>query len=91
MPKSSVKSAAASPGASPVTEFEQSLNELEQLVARMEGGELSLDESLCSFERGIALYRSCQSALEQAEARVKLLLDPEHPESAHHFAPADET
>ncbi len=73
-----------------IARFEESLDELEQLVAKMEGGELSLDESLRSFERGIALYRSCQSALEQAEARVKLLLDPEHPESAQPFAPTEE-
>ncbi len=77
--------------ASPVAQFEQSLDELEQLVAKMEGGELSLDESLRSFERGIALFRSCQSALEQTEARVKLLLDPGRPESARPFEPPEET
>ncbi len=77
--------------ASPVAQFEQSLDELEQLVAKMEGGELSLDESLRSFERGIALFRSCQSALEQTEARVKLLLDPGRPESARAFEPPEET
>ncbi|MDE2271117.1 MAG: exodeoxyribonuclease VII small subunit [Xanthomonadaceae bacterium] len=81
MPKPSAKST-PSPDASPVALFEQSLGELEALVAKMEDGELNLEESLRSFERGIALYRSCQVALEQAEARVKLLLDPEHPESA---------
>jgi exodeoxyribonuclease VII small subunit len=85
MPKSSAKSVAATSDASSVKQFEQSLGELEALVAKMEGGELNLDESLRSFERGIALYRSCQAALEQAEARVKLLLDPEHPESAQAF------
>ncbi len=76
---------------SPVAQFEQSLDELEQLVAKMEGGELSLDESLRSFERGIALFRSCQSALEQTEARVKLLLDPGRPESARSFEPPEES
>jgi exodeoxyribonuclease VII small subunit len=91
MPKSSAKSATAAPDASPVKQFEQSLGELEALVAKMEGGELNLDESLRSFERGIALYRSCQAALEQAEARVKLLLDPEHPESARPFESDDES
>lgn len=85
MPKSPAKTVAVTPDASPVKQFEQSLGELEALVAKMEGGELNLDESLRSFERGIALYRSCQAALEQAEARVKLLLDPEHPESARTF------
>lgn len=58
-----------------IAEFEKSLDELELLVGRMEQGELSLDESLQSFERGIALYRNCQGALEQAELRVKQLLD----------------
>lgn len=90
MPKSSSKSAKPAPDTSPVALFEQSLNELEQLVAKMEDGELSLDESLRSFERGIALYRSCQSALEQAQARVSQLLDPEHPESAQPFEPVAE-
>lgn len=84
------KSDASAADASAVAQFEQSLDELEQLVAKMEGGELSLDESLRSFERGIALYRNCQAALEQTEARVKLLLDPEHPESAQPFAPDEE-
>lgn len=73
-----------------VAQFEQSLNELEQLVAKMEGGELSLDESLRSFERGIALFRNCQTALEQAELRVKLLLDPADPDSAQPFSDGEQ-
>ena len=85
MPKSAPKSQASTQtppdqGAaepSRIAEFEHSLDELEQLVERMEHGELSLDDSLKSFERGIALYRNCQTALEQAELRVKLLYDPE--------------
>lgn len=70
-----------------VAEFEKSLDELEQLVVRMEHGELSLDDSLQSFERGIALYRNCQGALEQARQRVSLLLDPAAPEAARPFEP----
>ena len=69
------------PDSSRIAEFEHSLDELEQLVARMEGGELGLDDSLKSFERGVALYRSCQGALEQAELRVRQLLDPAAAES----------
>ncbi|MET0616142.1 MAG: exodeoxyribonuclease VII small subunit [Luteibacter sp.] len=81
MPKSP-----ATPAPTPsIAEFEHSLDELEQLVTRMEGGELSLDESLKSFERGIGLYRHCQTALEQAELRVRLLLDPEAPDTAQAF------
>ncbi|MGH8112358.1 MAG: exodeoxyribonuclease VII small subunit [Rhodanobacteraceae bacterium] len=90
MPKPAPKPETVAPEGSPVAQFEQSLTELEALVARMESGELSLDASLRSFERGVALYRSCQAALEQADARVKLLLDPEHPESAQPFSPDEE-
>jgi len=70
-----------------IVDFEKSLDELEQLVARMEHSDLSLDDSLASFERGVALYRNCQSALEQAELRVRLLLDPTDPDSAAPFQP----
>jgi len=70
-----------------IADFEKSLDELEQLVAKMEEGEQSLDDSLKSFERGIALYRNCQSALEQAELRVKLLSDPQNPDDAEDFEP----
>jgi exodeoxyribonuclease VII small subunit len=72
---------------SKIAEFEASLDELEKLVARMEGGDMSLDESLQSFERGIALFRHCQSALDEAQLRVKLLRDPANPESAEDFDP----
>jgi exodeoxyribonuclease VII small subunit len=75
------------PDSSQVAEFEKSLDELEQLVERMEHGELSLDDSLQSFERGVALYRSCQGALDQARLRVSQLLDPSAPESARPFEP----
>jgi exodeoxyribonuclease VII small subunit len=57
-----------------IPDLEKSLAELEQIVARMEQGELSLDESLKQFERGIALTRNCQSALQQAEHKVEMLL-----------------
>ena len=73
--------------ASPVAHFEQSLDELEQLVGKMEHGEMSLEDSLAAYERGVGLYRRCQVALEQAELRVRLLSDPENPESAETFAP----
>ena len=73
--------------ASPVAHFEQSLDELEQLVGKMEHGEMSLEDSLAAYERGVGLYRRCQVALEQAELRVRLLSDPENLESAEAFAP----
>jgi exodeoxyribonuclease VII small subunit len=55
-------------------DFEQSLAELENIVARLESGELSLDESLKQFERGVQLTRRCQTALKQAEQKVEILL-----------------
>jgi exodeoxyribonuclease VII small subunit len=54
--------------------FEASLRELETLVENMEQGELSLEESLKHFERGIQLTRSCQQALKDAEQKVEILL-----------------
>ncbi|MCK7594075.1 exodeoxyribonuclease VII small subunit [Pseudomarimonas salicorniae] len=69
----------------PVADFERSLDELEQLVQKLESGDLSLDESLKAYERGIALYRGCHGALEQAELRVRMLSDPENPDSAVPF------
>ena len=71
--------------ASPVAQFEHSLDELEQLVEKMEQGEMSLEDSLAAYERGVGLYRRCQSALEQAELRVRLLSDPGNPDEARPF------
>jgi exodeoxyribonuclease VII small subunit len=74
--------------ASPVADFEASLDQLEQLVEKMEHGEMSLEESLAAYERGVGLYRSCQTALEQAELRVRLLSDPDNPASGEPFPAA---
>ena len=76
---------AATPDASPVADFEQSMQALEDLVARMETGEMTLEESLAAYERGVGLYRHCQTALEQAELRVRLLSDPGNPDDARPF------
>jgi exodeoxyribonuclease VII small subunit len=55
------------------SDFEAALAELATLVERMEKGDLSLDDSLKTFERGIALTRTCQEALQNAELRVRKL------------------
>jgi exodeoxyribonuclease VII small subunit len=55
--------------------FEESLAELEQLVEQMEQGDLSLEDSLKSFERGVNLTRTCQKALQEAEQKVQILLE----------------
>ena len=75
--------------ASPVADFEQSLDALEHLVEKMEQGQMSLEDSLAAYERGVGLYRRCQQALEQAELRVRLLSDPEHPDTAEAFSDAN--
>ena len=55
--------------------FEESLEKLEQLVEKMEQGDLSLEDSLKTFEEGIKLTRECQQALAKAEQKVKLLIE----------------
>ncbi|WP_432746385.1 exodeoxyribonuclease VII small subunit [Methylobacter sp. G7] len=57
------------------TLFEDSLVELEQLVNQLEQGELSLEDSLKSFERGVNLTRICQKALQGAEQKVQILIE----------------
>jgi exodeoxyribonuclease VII small subunit len=54
-------------------DFEAALAELEAIVQRLEQGELSLEESLRQFERGVVLTRSCQKALQQAEQKIRVL------------------
>lgn len=55
--------------------FEAALAELEGLVEKMETGELSLEQSLAAFERGVRLTRHCQAALQAAELKVKVLTE----------------
>ncbi len=55
--------------------FEKALAELEQLVAEMENSELSLEDSLKRFEKGIALTTECQQALQKAELKVTELVE----------------
>ena len=54
-------------------DFEAALAELESIVARLEQGELPLEESLRQFERGVVLTRLCQKALSQAEQKIRVL------------------
>ena len=59
----------------PEFNFEEALEELERLVSSMEEGELSLEDSMTAFEKGIKLTRECQSALQKAEQKVQILLN----------------
>jgi exodeoxyribonuclease VII small subunit len=74
-------------GADKEPDFEQSLQQLEALIAKLERGELPLAESLALFEQGVALTRRCHASLAEARQRVEVLLkdggtaafDPESP------------
>ena len=62
--------------------LEPTLEELEQLVLRLETGELPLDQALKEFERGIKLTRQCQAVLKDAEQKIEILLaDADEPEA----------
>lgn len=67
-------------------DFEAALAELESLVDRLEKGEMSLDESLRQFKRGVELTRRCQKILDEAQQVVEQLTDNEDESSS---VPAD--
>lgn len=71
-------------------DFEQSLNDLEALVNQMEQGELSLEQSLQAFERGIQLTRECQARLSDAEQQVQTLMEQQGQISLQAFEAPDE-
>jgi len=58
-----------------LSDFEKQLNELEKIVAEMERGDMTLEESLAAYERGIKLTRECQSALDTAQQRITQLTE----------------
>lgn len=68
-------------------DFEGSLKDLEQLVERMESGELSLEKALETFEQGILLTRQCQTMLSEAEQKVQLLIETNGKLEAQPFEP----
>ncbi|MES2855117.1 MAG: exodeoxyribonuclease VII small subunit [Bdellovibrionota bacterium] len=73
-------------------EFEKKLGRLEEIVEKMENGELTLEDSLKLFEEGVKLSRECNSQLSDAEQKVKLLLsvDAEGNATTRDFTAADE-
>jgi exodeoxyribonuclease VII small subunit len=58
--------------------FEEQLAELEKIVEQLEQGELTLEQSVSLFERGVHLSNACKAQLSSAESRIQVLLDPEH-------------
>ena len=57
--------------------FEDALSTLESIVEKLERGELSLEESLAAFEKGIRLSRICSKRLEEAEKKIEILIKGE--------------
>lgn len=74
-----------------VPDFETALAELEALVEKMEQGDLTLDESLQQFERGVQLTRTCQQALKDAEQKVQVLLEKDGQASLEPFVDDEST
>jgi len=66
--------------------FEEALRELEEIVNRLEGGDLPLEEALQLFEEGVRLSRSCHTKLDEAQRRVEIVLKDESGKvTAHPF------
>ena len=72
MPKAIVPSTAPD-SAPPPAHYEAAMQELETLVARMESGDLPLDQLLASYERGAALLQLCRDKLQAVEDQIKVL------------------
>ncbi len=71
-------------------DFEAALEELEGLVERMEEGDLSLEDSLKTYERGIELSRACQKSLDAAEQRIQILTEKDGATETRNFQPDEE-
>jgi len=69
--------------------FEEAMARLEEIVRRMEAGEMTLEESLKAFEEGIKLSRLCAKKLDEADRRVELLLREEGELVAKPYAEED--
>jgi len=67
-------------------DFEAALQELEELVDKMENGNFGLEESLQQFERGVSLTRACQKALTNAEQKVRILMQNNGKQDLEPFA-----
>lgn len=70
--------------------FEDSLASLEEIVSAMEEGELSLEDSLQAFERGIKLTRECQNALNNAEQKVQVLMNTNNADAEPQLEPLED-
>jgi exodeoxyribonuclease VII small subunit len=89
-PDAQEKNLAKAAKAESAPDFEKALAELEEIVATLEKGDLSLDAALKHFERGIALTRQCQASLKQAELKVEQLVEKGGKQTLEPFEPEDD-
>jgi exodeoxyribonuclease VII small subunit len=66
-----------SPAKKNAKSIESRLSELETILEELESGDLELDQALKKFEQGVKLSRECQKTLEDAELKIKILMDNE--------------
>lgn len=70
--------------------LEESLSEISMLIEKMEHGELTLEQSLLYFERGVTLIKHCQKTLEEAEQKVQILMQNNQQETLMVYDNPDE-
>jgi exodeoxyribonuclease VII small subunit len=71
--------------------FEEAMDKLEEIVRKMESGDLTLEESLKAFEEGIRLSRLCSQKIDEAERRVEVLLKTQDGFDVRPFKEKDES
>ena len=71
--------------------LEESMVEISQLIEKMERGELTLEQSLGDFERGVTLVKHCQKLLTEAEQKVQVLTQQNGQETLTNYGEEDET
>ena len=67
--------------------FEQAIAELEEVVGKLEKGELTLDESIDFFQKGVELSKYCSKRLDEAERKITLLIEKENGEISEEALP----
>lgn len=70
--------------------FEKNIVELEEIVAKLEKNDITLDESLKLFERGVNLASQCNKLLDEVEQKVKVLVNKDGTVTEEDFLPGDD-
>jgi len=70
--------------------FEESLNELEEIAAELEAGDLPLENAIAKYEQGVKAYKACRKFLDDARKRIEILVKDEQGQSVQSFERAGE-